>query len=47
VRPLGVVDVQVEEPLEELEVSGCRGGVPVRREVERNHDPRVYTAEIG
>jgi hypothetical protein len=47
VRPLGVVDVQVDEPLEELEVSRRRGRVPVGREVEVAMSLRVYTVEIG
>jgi hypothetical protein len=35
--------VQVDEPLEELEVSRRRGRVPVGREVEGSHEPPECT----
>ena len=47
VRPLGVVDVQVEEPLEQLEVSRGRGVSPCGEKSYVAMTLLAYTAEIG
>jgi hypothetical protein len=45
VSALGVVHVQVHEPLEELELPGGGGAVVVRSDVGRHHRQGVYTDE--